>query len=149
MAKVLIVYFSRTGNTEKMAQFVAEGVRFAGAEAELKKVSKIKSEADLAGYDGYIFGCPTYHREMTQNFKTFLFLAEKAGLSGKAAGAFGSYTHSGDAPKVLAETMEFVLKMNLVNLGSFNGLESKLQNDDPEMIRSCQDYGKAVAQMIM
>ncbi|MCK5679296.1 flavodoxin domain-containing protein, partial [bacterium] len=53
MAKVLIVYFSRTGNTEKMAQFIAEGVRFAGAEVELKKVGKVKTEEDLAGYDGY------------------------------------------------------------------------------------------------
>ncbi len=147
MGKVLIVYFSRTGNTEKMAQFIAEGVRFAGAEAVLEKVSKVKTEEDLAGYDGYIFGCPTYHREMTQNFKTFLFLAEKAGLEGKAAGAFGSYTHSGDAPKILADTMEYVLKMNLVNLGSFNGLEGKLLSNDPEIIKSCQDYGKAVGQM--
>lgn len=149
MAKVLIVYFSRTGNTEKMANFIAEGVRFAGAEAVLEKVNKIKSEEDLAGYDGYIFGCPTYHREMTQNFKTFLFMAEKAGLEGKAAGAFGSYTHSGDAPKVIADTMEYVLKMNLVNLGSFNGLEGKLQSNDPEIIKSCQDYGKAVGQMTL
>ena len=149
MAKVLIVYFSRTGNTEKMAQFIAEGIRFAGAEAELKKVSKVKTEEDLAGYDGYIFGCPTYHREMTQDFKTFLFLAEKAGLAGKAAGAFGSYTHSGDAPKVLADTMEYVMKMNLVNLGSFNALEGKLQSDDAELTKSCQDYGKAVAQMTL
>ena len=148
MAKVLIVYFSRTGNTEKMANYVAEGVRFTGAEAEVKKVGTIKKEEDLQGYDGYIFGCPTYHRDMTANFKTFLFLAEKAGLAGKAAGAFGSYTHSGDAPKVIADTMEYVLKMNLVNLGSFNALEGKLKSDDPEIIKACQDYGKAVASLI-
>ncbi|MCD6269797.1 MAG: flavodoxin domain-containing protein [Deltaproteobacteria bacterium] len=148
MAKVLIVYFSRTGNTEKMAQYIAEGVRFAGSEVELKKVSKVKSEDDLNGYDAYIFGCPTYHREMTQNFKTFFFLAEKAALAGKAAGAFGSYTHSGDAPKVIADTMEFVLKMKMVNLGSFNALEGKLQKDDAEIVKACQDYGKAVAETV-
>ncbi|MCK5915242.1 MAG: flavodoxin domain-containing protein [Deltaproteobacteria bacterium] len=148
MSKVLIVYFSRTGSTEKMANYIAEGVRFAGAEVELKKVSKVKSEDDLNGYDGYIFGCPTYHREMTQNFKTFFFQAEKADLAGKAAGAFGSYTHSGDAPKVIADTMEYVLKMNLVSLGSFNALEGKLKADDSEIIKACQDYGKAVAQTI-
>jgi len=42
MSKILIVYFSRTGTTEKMANYIAEGVRFAGADAELKKVSQIK-----------------------------------------------------------------------------------------------------------
>ncbi len=147
MAKILVVYFSRTGTTEKMARYIAEGVRFAGAEAELKKVSEVKKEEDLQGYDGYIFGCPTYHRDMTQNFKTFLFLAEKANLAGKAAGAFGAYTHSGDAPQVIADTMEYVLKMNLVSLGSFKALEAKLKADDPETLKACQDYGKAVAQM--
>ncbi|MBN2332201.1 MAG: flavodoxin domain-containing protein [Deltaproteobacteria bacterium] len=145
MKKVLIVYFSRTGNTEKMANYIAEGVRIGGCEVELKKVSAVKSEEDLQGYDGYMFGCPTYHRDMTQNFKTFLFLAEKTGLAGKAAGAFGAYTHSGDAPKVIADTMEYVLKMNLINLGSFNALEAKLQADDPEIIKACQDYGRALA----
>ncbi len=37
MAKVLVGYTSRTGNTEKMAQFIAEGVRLSGHEADLKK----------------------------------------------------------------------------------------------------------------
>ncbi|NPA24270.1 MAG: nitric oxide synthase [Deltaproteobacteria bacterium] len=147
MAKILIVYFSRTGCTEKMAQYIAEGIRFTGSEAEIKKVSTIKDADALAGYDGYLFGCPTYHRDMTQNFKTFLFLAEKAGLEGKAAGAFGSYTHSGDAPKILADTMEYVLKMKLVPLGSFNALEGKLKNEDPEILKACQQYGKAVAEL--
>ena len=69
-----------------MAEFVAEGVRFSGNGADIKKVSEIKTEKDLAGYDGYIFGCPTYHRDMTENMKTFLFLAKKAELAGKAGG---------------------------------------------------------------
>jgi len=62
MSKILIVYFSRTGTTEKMANYIAEGVRFTGSEVVLKKVSQVKEETDLQGYDGYIFGCPTYHR---------------------------------------------------------------------------------------
>lgn len=65
MKKVLVAYVSRTGKTEKMAEFIAEGIRFSGNEAILKKVSEIKSAKDLAGYDGYAFGCPTYHKDMT------------------------------------------------------------------------------------
>ena len=106
MKRVLICYDSRTGNTEKMAEYVAEGVRIVGHEAELMRIGAIKSYQDLEGYDAYVFGCPTYHRDITNGMKTFLFLAQKAGLEGKVAGAFGSHTHSGDAPKVIFDTME-------------------------------------------
>jgi flavodoxin len=143
MKKVLIAYDSRTGNTEKMAEYIAEGVRMAGHQAELKKISAIKNEKDLQGYDGYIFGCPTYHRDMTGGMKTFLFLVEKAKLAGKVGGAFGSYTHSGDAPGIIFDTLEYVFKMNVTDLGSFN-LKEHLINQR-EGIKACQDYGKSVA----
>jgi flavodoxin len=119
MKRVLVVYYSRTGMTKKMAEYIEEGVRFSGNEVELKKISEVKSEKDLAGYDGYIFGCPTYHKDMTENFKTFLFLAQKAGLEGKVGGSFGSSTHSGEAPKLIFDTMEYVFKMKMTSLGPF------------------------------
>ncbi|MBW1735418.1 MAG: flavodoxin domain-containing protein, partial [Deltaproteobacteria bacterium] len=56
MKKVLIAYVSRTGKTEKMAEYIAEGVRFSGNEVELKKVSTLKSPEELDAYDGYVFG---------------------------------------------------------------------------------------------
>ena len=77
MKNVLIGYYSRTGSTEEMAKYLAEGIRVSGNNVELKKISEIKSEKDLDGYDGFIFGCPTYHKDITGNFKTFLFLAQK------------------------------------------------------------------------
>ncbi len=144
--KVLIAYVSRTGNTEKMAQYIAEGVRMSGHEAVLKKVSDIKKAEDLQGYDAYIFGCPTYHRDMTQSMKTFLFMAQEAGLEGKVGGAFGSYTHSGDAPKYIYETMEYVFKMRMTNLGSFNLIEKNIET--PDGMRACQDYGRAIGEML-
>ncbi len=146
MKKVLIVYYSRTGNTEKMAEYIAEGVRITGNEAELKKVSEIKTKKDLAGYNGYIFGCPTYHRTMPANFETFLFLAQTAALKGKIGGAFGSYTHSGDAPKIIFDTMEFVFKMKVTELGSFNMLEDVVGTR--KGIKSCHDYGKAIGEKL-
>ena len=146
MKKVLIAYDSRTGNTKRMAEFIAEGVRISGHEAELEKITAIKNEKALQGYDAYVFGCPTYHRDMTNGMKTFLFLVQKAGLKGKAGGAFGSHTHSGDAPKLIFDTMEYVFKMDMVNLGPF-----KLKEDivpTGEGMRACQDYGKAMAQKV-
>ncbi|MDY6856232.1 MAG: flavodoxin domain-containing protein [Thermodesulfobacteriota bacterium] len=146
MKKVLIVYDSRTGNTEKMAEYIAEGVRLEGVQAELKKLSEVKHEKEIKGYEGYVFGSPTYHRDMTNGMKTFLFIAQKAELKGKVGGAFGSYTHSGDAPKVILDTMEFVFKMDIINLGSFNLKEDLIQKE--EGLRASQEYGKAIAQKL-
>jgi flavodoxin len=146
MKKVMIAYYSRTGKTEQMAQYIAEGVRFTGHTAEVMSISDIKNQEDFARYDGFIFGCPTYHRDITDNMKTFLFLAEKGGLEGKIGGAFGSHTHSGDATKLIFDTMEFVYKMEMVNLGPFALKEAII--DTREGTSACQEYGKAVGKKI-
>ena len=78
--------------------------------------------------------------------KTFLFLAQKANLEGKVGGAFGSHTHTGDAPKLIFDTMEFVYKMDMVNLGPFPLKEAIV--DTMEGIHACQDYGKAVGKKL-
>jgi flavorubredoxin len=146
MKKVLIAYISRSGKTQQMADYIAEGIRMTGNIAEVKKITDIKSEKDLQGYDGYVFGSPTYHRAMPGIMETFLFMAQKAGLAGKVGGAFGSYTHSGDAPKIIFDTMENVYKMNVIDLGSFNLLEHLVEGTDG--MRACQEYGKAVAKKL-
>lgn len=144
MGNVLVGYYSRTGNTKKMAEFIAEGIRMTGNIVELNKISAIKSEKDLEGYDGFVFGCPTYHRDLTEGMKRFLFVAEKANLVGKIGGAFGSYTHSGESADMIYDTMLHVFKMDMVDLGSLNLKEQVLETDEGS--RACQDYGKAVGQ---
>ncbi|MCB2228771.1 MAG: flavodoxin domain-containing protein [Desulfarculaceae bacterium] len=144
MAKVLIAYASRAGHTEKIAGYVAEGVRFTGAEAVVKPITEIKDAEELKGYDAYIFGSPTYHRNMTGGMQQFLFKAEQAGLGGKLAGSFGSYTHSGDAPGIIFDTMQYVFKMKPAELGSMNLVEDMI--DTPDGIKAGQDYGKGVAE---
>jgi len=146
MKKILIAYDSRTGKTEKMAESIAEGIRMAGHEAEIKNITQIKSEAELQGFDAYVLGSPTYHRDMIGTMKTFLFLAQKANLEGKLGGAFGSYTHSGDAPAIIFDTMQHVFKMKMTNLGSFNLKEALV--DGAEGLRACQDYGKSICEQL-
>ncbi len=143
MHKVLISYISRTGMTEKMANFIAEGVRMNGQEAVVKKTTAIQNETDLQGFDGYILGCPTYHRDMTAGMKNFLFLMQKANLLGKMGGAFCSYTHSGESGPMIYDTMQHVFKMDMVDLGSLNLKEQVI--DTQEGIKACQEYGKTIA----
>ena len=146
MKKVLVGYVSRTGNTAKMAEFIAEGIRFSGNEASIVKISEISSETDLSGYDGYVFGGPTYHRDLVGSMKTFLFLAQKQNMVGKIGGAFGSYTHSGESAQMIFDTMQHVYKMDMVDLGALNLKEQVIVTD--EGTRACQDYGKAVGQKL-
>ena len=144
MKKVLIGYVSRTGITGKMAEYIAEGVRINGHDASLIKIAEVKNEKSLEGFDGYIFGCPTYHRDLTGGMKNFLFLAQKINMVGKIGGAFGSYTHSGESAQMIYDTMQHVYKMDMTDLGALNLKESVVPTDEGR--RACQDYGKAIAE---
>jgi flavodoxin len=146
MKKVLVAYVSLTGRTKKMAEYLAEGVRFAGHEAVVRPTSELKTVEDLTGYDGYIFGSPTYHRDLAGPMKNFLFLAKGADLKGKLGGAFGSYTHSGDAPGMIFETMEYVYGMEPFSLRSLN-LKEELVGAQ-EGMRACHDYGRAFGEKL-
>lgn len=143
MHKFLVAYISRTGMTEKMANYIAEGIRIAGHAVDVKKIAQIKKETELEGYAGYVLGCPTYHRDMTQGMKSFLFLAQKANLVGKMGGAFCSHTHSGESGSMIYDTMQYVYKMDMVDLGALNLKEHII--DTREGTKACQDYGKAIA----
>jgi len=145
MKKVLVAYVSRTGTTEKMANYLAEGIRMAGNEVVVAKTSTLK-EKDLSGFSGFLFGCPTYHKDMTNSMKQFLFIAEKANLDGKAGGAFGSHTHSGEAAPMVYETMQYVFKMDVTNLGPLNLTESIMETD--EGLKACQQYGKDLCEKL-
>jgi flavodoxin len=146
MHKVLVAYISRTGMTEKMAELIAEGIRIGGQEADTAKVAGIKSEKELENYSGYILGCPTYHRDMTSGMKNFLFLAQKANLTGKIGGSFCSYTHSGESGPMIYDTMQHVFKMDMVDLGPLNLKENMI--DTAEGKKACQDYGRAIGAML-
>lgn len=140
MANVLVVYVSLTGVTQQMAQYIAEGVRFYEHRVTVKNTEDIKTAEDLEGYDGYIFGSPTHHQDMAEPMKTFFCIAEKADMKGKLAGAFGSYTHTGDAPAIVLDKMRGSLGMRPLPLGSFNLLEAKVGTQ--EGIKACHDYGQ-------
>jgi len=143
MAKVLIVYATRSGETRNIAELIGEGLRIAGLDAHVAGVKDVKTEADLAGYDGYAFGSATYHGEMLQGMKTFLFLAEKADLKNKIGGSFGAYGWSGEAIDRIFETMKHVLKMDMV--GDALRLKSSSLGGGQQL---AQDYGLAIAQKL-
>ena len=143
MAKVLIVYATRTGDTEKIANLIAEGVRFSGNEAQVVKVTDIKKEDDLKGFDAVALGSPTYHGEMVQGMKTLLFMAERAELEGKVGGSFGAFGWSGEAPDRIFDTMKNIFKMDMVSVPL--RLKSAALGGGMKM---AQDYGREIAEKL-
>ncbi|RLB96147.1 MAG: nitric oxide synthase [Deltaproteobacteria bacterium] len=143
MGKVLVVYSTNSGSTKSIGELIAEGVRMEGHEAKVVNVTDIKSESDLEGYDGYVFGSATYHGEMMGRMKTMLFLAEKAGLEGKAGGSFGAFGWSGEASDRIYETMKNVFGMNMTG-GALRLKSAHLEGGT----RMAQDYGREVAKML-
>ncbi len=91
MSKVAVVYWSSTGNTERMAEAVAEGARSAGAEVDVLTCDAF-SAAEVENYDAFAFGCPAMGAEVLEEAEFDpMFTDVEALLSGKKAGLFGSY----------------------------------------------------------
>lgn len=143
MSKALIIYATRAGSTKNIAELIAEGIRFTGAEAQVVNANEIKNETDFEGYDAYVFGSATYHGEMMQGMKKFLFLAEKINLEGKPGGAFGAYGWSGEASYRINETMENIFKMDMVS-GPLRLKSSGLEGGR----QMAQDYGQEIGKKL-
>ena len=91
MSKVAVVYWSGTGNTEMMAQKVAEGAKEAGAEVSVLTCADFSAD-DVDAYDAIAFGCPAMGAEELEDTEFEpMFSACESKLSGKKIALFGSY----------------------------------------------------------
>ncbi|MCP3943951.1 MAG: nitric oxide synthase [Desulfobacteraceae bacterium] len=144
MGKFLIVFATRTDETRGIANLIAEGIRMAGHEVDMKKINKIQNEEDLKGYDGYVFGSATYHGEMVSSMKQMLFIAERAELKGKPGGAFGAFGWSGEAAGRIFDTMANIYGMKMVSSGPLMLKASWVEGG----MNVAQEYGKSMAAML-
>lgn len=91
MSRIAVVYWSGTGNTEIMANKVAEGARSAGAEVDLLPPSEFNS-SKVSEYDAIAFGCPAMGAEVLEESEFQPMWDDvKSNISGKNIGLFGSY----------------------------------------------------------
>ena len=91
MRKTAVVYWSGTGNTQMMAEKVAEGVRAAGAEADVYNCTEFSADL-MDNYEAVAFGCPSMGSEQLEDTEFEPVFTEcEAKLSGKVIGLFGSY----------------------------------------------------------
>lgn len=91
MGKIAIVYWSGTGNTETMAQCIAEGAKAAGAEVEMMGPTEF-SAARFPEFSAVAFGCPAMGSEVLEeeDFEP-MFTSLESSLSGQKIALFGSY----------------------------------------------------------
>jgi NAD(P)H dehydrogenase (quinone) len=150
---VLIVYDSRTGNTEKMAKAVAEGVEAKSVEVEVKKVDEASVD-DLPGFDSIILGSPVYYGLPSGKLKNFLDASVKyhGKLEGKVGAAFASSggTHSGAESTIIA-LIEALLIHGMVVQGTSGrnhyGAAAVGSPEDAD-IETCRKMGQRVAELV-
>lgn len=140
MSKVAVVYWSGTGNTEQMAEKVAQGARDAGAEVSVYQVTGFDAGM-MDGFDAIAFGCPSMGSEQLEESEFEpVFSACEANLKGKKIALFGSYGWGdGEWMRNWEETCQ--------NDGAVLACDSVICNEAPddEAQTACEALGKALA----
>jgi NAD(P)H dehydrogenase (quinone) len=154
MKKIAIIYYSRTGNTEKMARLIAEGVRAeSDVQAEIVKVEGFPAEKSLE-YDGLIIGSPTYYGSMASEVKKFLdeTVAYHGELSGKVGAAFSSAANVGGGNETtVLSILNALLIHGMVVQGDPQGDHYgpvSIGRPDARVEKQCRALGKKVAALV-
>ena len=153
MIKVVVIYDSRTGNTEKMARAVSTGAKeVKGAKVEVLKVDDAKL-SDLEGTDAILIGSPTYYGNMTGKMKSFIDRTN--GIHGKLVGKVGgAFTSSGDTACGAETTILSILEAMLIHGMIIQGRDDNkhygptaVESPNKEEVESCRELGERVARL--
>ena len=140
MSKIAVVFWSGTGNTQAMAEAVADGAKEKGADVSLIEAGSFN--ADLAAeYDSIAFGCPAMGDEVLEESEFEPMFADVEGaLAGKKVGLFGSY--GGGDGQGMRDWEE-----RCRNAGIVLAADSVTANDAPDddAVSSCKELGAALA----
>jgi NAD(P)H dehydrogenase (quinone) len=155
LPKILIVYDSKSGNTETMALAVAKGAEQAGdLEVTVKRAEETKN-SDLLAADGIIMGSPTYFGQMSAKLKAVIDESVKVHeqLTGKVGGAF---TSSGGTASGAETTLLSIVQAMLIH-----GMIVQGRADDKHYgvavagapkkrdLAECEKLGKRVAALVL
>jgi NAD(P)H dehydrogenase (quinone) len=152
MAKGLVIYYSRSGNTRQMAELIAESMNEAGLETVCRPVEETKVD-DLLNADTIVVGSPTYYGRMSaQIARLFDDSVSKHGrLDGKIGAAFTSSANIGGGNET---TITGILNMMLIHgmiiqgdpQGDHYGPVSIGKPDD-RAIKQCKRFGQRISEL--
>lgn len=141
MDKIYVVYWSQSGNTQAMAEGVAQGIRDGGKEAEVVDVSSASIE-ELKSAKAFALGCPAMGAEVLEEGEMEPFVCDVENFAaGKTIGLFGSYGW-GDGQWM----RDWVDRMNAAGANVLNGEGTICQEmPDDEALVACKSLGKQLA----
>ena len=150
MTKMLICYYSRSGNTKKMAYLIQKGAMQEDIDVETKDVKEVKVD-DLKGYDGIVIGSPTYYGLPAAPVKDLLDKSIKlhGKLQDKVGGAFSSSANvgGGNETTILA-ILEALMIHGMVVCGDSEGDHYgpvSIEKPDKRAEEVCVSYGRRIA----
>ncbi|MBW1708701.1 MAG: NAD(P)H-dependent oxidoreductase [Deltaproteobacteria bacterium] len=153
MAKVLLTYYSRTGNTEKMAEIIAETIKTNNHEVILKKITET-DPAEMLDADGIIIGSPTYYGQMAAEVKFFIDKSVKhhSKLDGKVGGAFTSSGGRGGGNETTITGILMSLLVHGMIIQGYPGGDHygpvAVKNPDERSVKECQRFGERFSALL-
>jgi len=151
MSEILIVYYSRSGSTEKLAKAVAEGVKEGKGNPTLKKVDEIDVN-ELPDYDGIIAGSPVYFGTMAAELKKFFeeSVVVRRKLFNKVGAAFATGAHrTGGKETTLLSILQAMLINGMIIVGDpfETGGHYGAAGSDEVGLKEGRALGKRVAEL--
>ena len=153
MAKVLVCYYSKTGNTEKMAQIIADVMKREDLAVNLKRVEETKVD-DLVDHDCIVLGSPTYYGSMAWPIKKLLDESIKyhGRLRGKVGGAFSSAANVGGGNETtILDILNALLIHGMIVQGDHRGDHYgpvSIGVPDDRAIKCCEEYSQTLAGLV-
>ena len=151
MSKVLIVYYSRTGNTERMANIIAEAIKENNVDVECKKVENTDPK-ELLDVEGIVIGSPTYYGNMAAEIKKFIddSVTYHGKLEGKIGAAFSSAAITGQETTIMG-ILEALLIHGMIIQGDSGGQHygaTTVGKPDETEKKWCQRFGRRIAELV-
>lgn len=152
MAKAIVVYYSRSGNTKEMAQIIAKSMNEANLPTECKSVDKVKAE-DLLAFDAIVVGSPTYYGGMAGPIKQLFddAVANHGKLNGKIGAAFSSAANIGGGNETtIMGIIEAMLIAGMVVQGDPQGDHYgpvSIGKPDDRVEQQCVRRGQRIAEL--
>jgi len=152
MAKAIVIYYSRSGNTKKMAEIIAQAMNESDLPTECKSVDKVKPE-DLLGFDAIVIGSPTYYGHMAGPIKELFdeLVSRHGKLDGKIGAAFSSAANIGGGNETtIMGIIEAMLISGMVVQGDPEGDHYgpvSIGKPDQRVERQCVRRGQRIAEL--
>ena len=152
MAKGIVIYYSRSGNTKEMAEIIAKSMNETGLSTDCKSVEKVKAE-DLLKYDAIVVGSPTYYGHMAAPIKQLFddMVAFHGQLDGKVGAAFTSAANIGGGNETtIMGIIEAMLISGMVVWGDPQGDHYgpvSIGKPDDRVKQQCRRRGQRIAEL--